>query len=72
MASLGETGVRERLGQLLEEQPRRLSHPATAAPNALAVTMVACTMLLAVLLPTAAVAGVRADPHKTHHGHCEH
>jgi hypothetical protein len=29
-------------------------------------------MLIATLLPTAAAAGVRADAHKTHHGHCDH
>lgn len=71
-ASLGQTGVRERLGQLLDDHPRRPSNPATAALNVLAATMVACTLLLAILLPTAAAAGVRADAHKAHHEHCDH
>jgi Zn-dependent protease with chaperone function len=71
MASLGRTGVRERLGQLLDEQPRRPSQPSAAAVNALAVAMVACTLLLAVLLPTAA-AGARGDAHEAHHAHCEY
>ena len=72
MASLGQTGVPERLGQLLDDHPRRPSHPAAAALNALAATMVACTLLLAALLPTAAAAGVRADAHQAHHEHCDH
>jgi Zn-dependent protease with chaperone function len=72
MANLGQTGVRERLGQLLDDKPRRPSHPAAVALNALAAAMVACTLLLAVLLPTAAVAGARGDAHQAHHAHCEH
>ena len=72
MASLGETGVRERLGQLLDDDPRRPSHPTVAALNALAAAMVACTLLLAALLPTAAVAGARGDAHEAHHAHCAH
>jgi Zn-dependent protease with chaperone function len=71
VANLGETGVRERLGQLLEEQQDRPRRPA-AALNALAVAMVALTLLLCAALPTAAVAGVSADAHGAHHGHCEH
>jgi hypothetical protein len=72
MANLGQTGIRERLAQLLDDQPRRTSHPAAAALNTLAAVMVACTLLLAVLLPTAAVAGARSDAHQAHHAHCEH
>jgi bla regulator protein blaR1 len=72
IANLGQTGVRERLGQLLDDQPGRTSHPAAAALNALAAVMVACTLLLAALLPTAAVAGARSDAHQAHHAHCEH
>jgi hypothetical protein len=71
IAGLGHTGLRERLGQLLEDQPRP-SHPTATALNALATTMVACTLLLAALLPTAAVAGARADAHGAHHAHCDH
>jgi Zn-dependent protease with chaperone function len=70
MASLGRTGVCERLSQLLEEQPRRPSHPRAAALNALAAVMVAFTLLLAAALPTAAVAAARADAHEAHHEHC--
>ena len=72
MAGLGHTGVRERLGQLLDDQPRRPSHPTAAALNALAAAMVAVTLVLAASLPTAAVAGARADAHGAHHAHCEH
>jgi Zn-dependent protease with chaperone function len=72
MASLGQTGVRERLRQLIEDQPRRPSHRAAAALNALAITMVACTLMVGGLLPAAAAAGVRGDAHQGHHGHCEH
>jgi Zn-dependent protease with chaperone function len=72
LASLGQTGVRERLGQLLDDHPPRPSNPAAAALNTLAAAMVACTLLLAVLLPTAAAAGVRTDAHEAHHQHCDH
>jgi Zn-dependent protease with chaperone function len=69
---LSQTGVRERLGQLLDDQPPRPSHPTAAALNALAAVMVAFTLLLAASLPAAAVAGARGDAHSAHHGHCEH
>ena len=70
VVSLGSAGVRERLGQLLEEQPRR-ARPATAAAlNALAAAMVAVTLILAAAVPAAAVAGAGGDPHRGHHGHC--
>jgi Zn-dependent protease with chaperone function len=72
LASLGQTGVRERLGQLLDDQSRAPSHPTVAALNALAAAMVAFTLLLAAALPAAAVVGVRADAHGTHHAHCDH
>jgi Zn-dependent protease with chaperone function len=72
MASLGQTGVLERLGQLLDDHPRYRSHPTSAALNTLAGAMVACTVLLAVLLPAAAVAGAQVDAHKAHHEHCDH
>ena len=68
VAQLGETGLRERLGQLLEEQPARTRHPVL---NALAVAMVAFTLLFTVAVPTAAVAGVAGNPHGGHHGHCD-
>jgi len=72
MASLSQTGVRERLGQLLDDQPRRPSDPVTAALNVLAAVMVAFTLLLAAALPAAAAAAAGADAHGTHHEHCEH
>jgi hypothetical protein len=73
IAQLGGTGVRERLGQLLEDQPPHRTRRAGAALNGLAVAMVACTLLLAALVPTAAVAGAGADAHRAHHAqHCEH
>jgi Zn-dependent protease with chaperone function len=72
LARLGETGVRERLGLLLEDQPRPSGLPSRAALNALAAAMVAFTVLLAAALPAAAVAGARADAHEAHHAHCDH
>jgi Zn-dependent protease with chaperone function len=72
IVNLGQTGVRERLSQLLDDRPRRPSHPATATLNALAATMIACTLLLAGLLPAAAVSGARGDAHQAHHEHCDH
>jgi Zn-dependent protease with chaperone function len=73
IAGLGQTGVRERLGQLLEDQPRRPSHPLTAALNVLAAVMAGFTLLLAAALPAAAAsAGAGADAHGAHHEHCEH
>jgi BlaR1 peptidase M56 len=73
VAQLGETGVRERLGQLLQEPPSRRSLPGAAALNGLAAAMVVCTLLLAAVVPAAAVAGVGGDAHRTHHDqHCVH
>jgi Zn-dependent protease with chaperone function len=72
MAGLGQTGVRERLSQLLDDRPRQPSHPATATLYALAATMLVCTLLLAGLVPAAAVTGARADAHQSHHEHCDH
>ena len=72
LVSLGHAGVRERLGELLEDQPRSSAHRTRAALNALAAGMVAFTVLLAAALPAAAVAGARADAHEAHHAHCDH
>jgi hypothetical protein len=73
LTGLGTAGVRERVGQLLEEEPVGRAQPATAAVNGLAVAMTACTLLVAAILPTAAVAGVEHDAHHGHHGqHCQH
>lgn len=69
VARLGATGVRERLGQLLEEPPRRHA----TALNVIAAAMVGFTLLLAAAVPTAAVAGAGSDAHGAHHGqHCDH
>jgi beta-lactamase regulating signal transducer with metallopeptidase domain len=64
IARLGGSGVAERLRQLVDESP---PHRAAPALNALAVAMVACTLLLSALVPAAAVAGVGSDAHGTHH-----
>ena len=73
IARLGETGARERVGQLLDDSPARRAVTGTAAINGLAIAMVACTLALAAVLPTAAVAGVQNDAHGAHHaGHCAH
>ena len=72
LTALGTTGVRERLSQLLNEQVAHAPRTATAL-NALATAMAICTLILAGLVPTAAVAGVANDAHRTHHaGHCHH
>jgi Zn-dependent protease with chaperone function len=73
IAELGDSGVRERLNQLLEEEPPRHPRPVMAALNGLAIAMVGCTLVLATIVPTAAVAGVDRDAHHAHHReHCEH
>jgi Zn-dependent protease with chaperone function len=73
LAALGSTGVRERLGQLLDDQPARHARPAAAALNGLATAMVLCTLSLAAIVPTAAVAGAGGDAHRAHHRHhCQH
>jgi hypothetical protein len=73
LAGLGSTEVRERLSQLLAEHPSGQRRPVAAALNALATAMVACTLLLAVAVPAAAVAGVADDAHRSHHTHhCHH
>ena len=70
---LGETGIRERVGQLLEDSPTRPAPTGAAAVNGLATAMVACTLALAAVLPTAALAGAQNDAHGVHHdGHCAH
>ena len=70
--NLGQTGLRERLAQLLEDQPRPPLHRSGTALNALAAAMVSLTLLLAAALPAAAVAGANADAHGAHHAHCDH
>ena len=72
IAGLAHTGVLERLGQLLDDQPRRPSHPVTATLNVLAAAMIAFALLLAAALPATAAEGAGADAHGAHHEHCEH
>jgi bla regulator protein blaR1 len=73
LATLGSGGVRERLAQLLDEHPRKQARPTAAALNALATATVLCTLLLAAVIPTAALAGVGGDAHRGHHAeHCHH
>jgi beta-lactamase regulating signal transducer with metallopeptidase domain len=72
-ASLGSSGVHERLSQLLNEHPEGHDGPVAAALNALATAMVIGTLLLGAMVPAAAVAGVGDDPHRAHHAHhCHH
>ena len=73
LAGLAETGVRERLSQLLVEPPSDQRRPVATALNALATAMVSCTLLLAAVVPAAAMAGVEDDAHRSHHAHhCHH
>lgn len=73
VSALGGTGVRERLGQLLEDPSPRRPRWTGAALNGLAAAMVAGTLLLAAAVPAAAVAGAGGDAHRAHHGHhCHH
>jgi hypothetical protein len=73
LSNLGGAGVRERVRQLLEDEPTGRALPMTVAINGLAIGMLACTLLVAAVVPTAAVAGAGQDAHHGHHGHhCEH
>lgn len=73
LATLSSSGVRERLSQLLGEQPAEQARPMRAALNALATAMVVCTVVLAAVVPGAAVAGAGDDAHRAHHAaHCHH
>jgi hypothetical protein len=72
LVGLGDTDVRERLGQVLNTCTGR-SRRAGAAFNALATAMVACTVLVAAIVPAAAVSGAASDAHRGHHlHHCQH
>ena len=72
LVGLGDTDVRERLGQVLDRRSGTTPR-ASAAFNALATTMVVCTLLVGAVVPAAAVSGVAADSHRGHHGHhCLH
>lgn len=66
---LGDTGMRERLGQLLGNDPPIGAGPARAALGALATLMVVCTLALGAAVGAAAVAGAAGDPHRGHDRH---
>jgi hypothetical protein len=73
LVGLGDTGVRERLGQLLDNTDCGSTRRAGAALRALATAMVTCTLLLAAVVPAAAVSGGDGDAHRGHHRHhCMH
>jgi hypothetical protein len=73
LAGLGNTGVGERLGQLLDNTGCGTTRRAGAALRALATAMVTCTLLLAAVVPAAAVSGAAGDAHRGHHRHhCQH
>jgi beta-lactamase regulating signal transducer with metallopeptidase domain len=72
LVGLGDTDVRERLGQVLD-RCSRTTRRAGAAFNALATAMVVCTLLVAAIVPAAAVSGAAGDAHRGHHlHHCQH
>jgi hypothetical protein len=73
LVGLGDNGVRERLGQLLDNTGCGSTRRAGAALRALATAMVTCTLLLAAVVPAAAVSGADGDAHRGHHRHhCQH
>jgi hypothetical protein len=73
MSGLGTSGLTERLSQLIDERPVTSAGPVRAALRTLATVMVLCTLVLGAIVPAAAVAGARGDPHRGHHlHHCEH
>jgi hypothetical protein len=73
MSRLGTIGLTERLSQLIDERSGAGAGPARAALRTLAKVMVLCTLVLAALVPAAAVAGADGDPHRGHHlHHCDH
>lgn len=73
LVGVGDTGVRERLGQLLDSTGCGTTRRVGAACRALATAMVTCTLLLAAVVPAAAVSGAAGDAHRGHHRHhCQH
>jgi len=72
LAGLGDSDVPERLRQVLGRGPG-ITRRAGAAFAVLATATVLCTVLVAALVPAAAVSGASADSHRGHHtNHCEH
>ncbi len=73
IARRGATGISARVGQLLDDSPTRAAPTGRAALNGLAAAMVACTLVLAAIIPTAALAGAKNAAHGGHHEqHCVH
>jgi Zn-dependent protease with chaperone function len=73
IAQLGASDIGARVGQLVDDSPARPARASRAALNALAAAMVACTLVLAAIVPTAALAGAQNDAHGNHHDqHCVH
>jgi hypothetical protein len=73
LTSLGNSGARERLGELLDDAPLVGAGAAPAALGALATMMVVFTLVLSAIVPAAAVAGAAGDAHRGHHRHhCDH
>jgi Peptidase family M48 len=72
LVGLGDTDVRERLGQVLDTCSRT-TRRADAGFSALATAMVVCTVLVGAIVPVTAVSGAAADAHHGHHRqHCQH
>ena len=62
-------GTKERLGQLIDDQPPERSSAAAALLNAIAVVLVCATVLMAALVPSTALAGAQQlgnDPEVRH------
>ena len=72
LVGLGDTDVRERLGQVLDTGSGATPR-ADAALNALATAMVVCTLVVGAIVPATAVSGTATDAHLGHHRHhCQH
>lgn len=72
VVGLGDTDVRERLGQVLSGRSGT-TRRAGAAFAVLATAMVAWSVLVGAVVAAATVSGVAADPHHGHHRHhCRH
>jgi hypothetical protein len=65
-------GTGERLGELIDHEPSRRPTRCAAALNALAVAMVCLTILIAALVPSAALAGAQRLGGDHQILHCDH
>lgn len=70
-SALSGGGTTERLGELIDAEAARSSRPVAWLLNAVAVTMVCVTMLLAALVPSSAVAGAQQLGGVQQIRHCE-